>query len=723
VRIRHIQLSLILMLLCLGGAAVGHAQLWSGILSPSRATDWSQAGVPGGIPSGSWSQCGPTIAAYGSSGSFQSPSTIVNAMNHTSSGYTGCGANTYVLLGPGDFYLNGAIAPLKLNSEELRGSGPTQTRLHWSAGSTCNYGLNTCLIGFESSDSTYAGSNPTSYSWTGGYAQGATSITLSLSGSQSITAGQTLLVLDQCDTGYTGASCAGSAVDNGNFFNCEDGYNPSNQTGCTFNGPDGSAARPHRFQEEVVQVTGCSPSCSASGSVTVTVYPGLAHANWSSGQSPAAWLIQPQTNVGIKNLLVDGSNTTYSGTTTGPSFYNTWGGWVQNVAMLGLPNMTLYGFQTSHLQIESNYIYNSGQSSATTDNAGINYYGSGNLVVNNICHNCHLPIIQGNSSSGNVVAYNYTINTYTGNEILFGSLWPGHSNGSDYNLYEGNVSAMYDTDQTHGTQLMNTLYRNFLTGWESCANGNCGTAKKKTDDLVAVLDLSYNRYHNFIGNVLGTPGVHTAGYNYTNAEYYFSKGGVGYPWSFGSGNNGVSKSQGYQGGPIPVDPLVASTAMRWGNWDAFNGATQWNTNEVPTGISVYPNSAPTNCTNGGSCPPSFYTATRPSWWSSSIPFPAIGPDVSNGNVGQCTGTLNTPGQYAGVAATSSSQCTGTSLASAWGGHLNAIPAMACYLSLGGPPDGTGNALPFDATKCYGSSTSTPKQTPGTPTGLTGTVVQ
>src|SRR5271157_2362175 len=27
-----------------------HAQLWAGILDPSRATDWTQAGIPGGIP-------------------------------------------------------------------------------------------------------------------------------------------------------------------------------------------------------------------------------------------------------------------------------------------------------------------------------------------------------------------------------------------------------------------------------------------------------------------------------------------------------------------------------------------------------------------------------------------------------------------------------------------------------------------------------------------------
>jgi hypothetical protein len=78
----------------------------------------------------------------------------------------------------------------------------------------------------------------------------------------------------------------------------------------------------------------------------------------------------------------------------------------------------------------------------------------------------------------------------------------------------------------------------------------------------------------------------------------------------------------------------------------------------------------------------------------------VGPDVESGNVGQCTGSLNTPGQFAGLPALDARQCAGTSLARAWGGHVNAIPAMACYFALGGLPDGTGGQLPFDARACF-----------------------
>jgi hypothetical protein len=39
-----------------------------------------------------------------------------------------------------------------------------------------------------------------------------------------------------------------------------------------------------------------------------------------------------------------------------------------------------------------------------------------------------------------------------------------------------------------------------------------------------------------------------------------------------------------------------------------------------------------------------------------------------------------------------------------GGHINEIPAMACYLNtMGGPPTGTGGVLSFNAGNCYGQT--------------------
>ena len=54
-------------------------------------------------------------------------------------------------------------------------------------------------------------------------------------------ANHTMLVLDQCDDGYTGDPCSGSAVDNGNYFNCQDKYSPAGSVGCSENGSENQA--------------------------------------------------------------------------------------------------------------------------------------------------------------------------------------------------------------------------------------------------------------------------------------------------------------------------------------------------------------------------------------------------------------------------------------------------------------------------------------------------
>lgn len=703
---RSFPLVVVIFLICISEMANGQ-QPWSGILAPTRAVDWTQAGIAGGIPSGSWSQCGPTIAAYSGSGS-----TIVNALNHSGAGYTGCGSNTYVQLGAGTFNLSTGIRTMGVSNTELRGMGADQTHLVFTGASTCQGGNGTCLIGFESSDGTYPNGPPANvFSWTGGYSQGSTSLTLS-SGSN-IIANQTMVVLDQCDTGFSGSSCSGSAVDNGGFFDCGDAYNPSSHTGCSVNGPDGGLERPHRFQMEAAIITACSPACGGSGTTTVTIDRPLMHPQWSAGQTPQAWLIQPATHVGVQNLSIDASATQ---DTAGVSFYNDAYFWCSGVAVLHSYNIGIWIEQSVHGNVQSNYVYDSGQHLAYNDPTGIKYNWSNNVIANNVVQAVRPAIMAEGPSSGNVIVANYMINSYTGDDFMFGNEWDGHSNGADYDLIEQNVMNQFTQDLIHGGHLMQTYFRNLATGWESCANGQCGSYSTKDSNVEAVSSQSYNRYMNFVYNVLGTPGYSTT-YNAASGacagQYEF----INTVWATGCGNGGGSI-------PIPGDSIVNATSLRWGNWDTATNSTQYSTAEVPNGLALFPNLVPsTACTLTGSCPPSFYYSARPSWWSASIPFPAIGPDVSGGNVGQCTGTLNTPGEMAGTAATASSQCTGTSLQSAWAGHVNAIPAMACYLNtMKGPPDGSGGALTFSASSCYGSGSATAGAPPA-PSNLSGTVVQ
>ncbi|MGB7310125.1 MAG: hypothetical protein WBC67_13780, partial [Candidatus Acidiferrales bacterium] len=156
------------------GLVVATAQAqtpWSGIISSSRATNWSSAGVSGGIPSGSWAQCGSTITAYGSTGSPGSPSTINNAV-------TSCPPNTYVQLGAGTFYLNSGILISGHNNVAVRGMGADQTLLIFTGQNSCD-GLYAAVC-VESSDVNWAGGLSNGpVNWTASsYAQGTTTISL-----------------------------------------------------------------------------------------------------------------------------------------------------------------------------------------------------------------------------------------------------------------------------------------------------------------------------------------------------------------------------------------------------------------------------------------------------------------------------------------------------------------------------------------------------------------
>ena len=84
--------------------------VWTGVVDPSRASDWSRPGVLGGIPSGTWTQCGSTLA------SSSSAATINSAI-------AGCSANQYVQLGAGTFSLSAGIDFAAKSNVVLRGYG------------------------------------------------------------------------------------------------------------------------------------------------------------------------------------------------------------------------------------------------------------------------------------------------------------------------------------------------------------------------------------------------------------------------------------------------------------------------------------------------------------------------------------------------------------------------------------------------------------------------
>jgi hypothetical protein len=437
---------------------------------------------------------------------------------------------------------------------------------------------------------------------------------------------------------------ANVAADNGNLFVCDNTTYP-----CSLEGGNGARVinDVQYGQVQVVKITAMNGS-------TYTISPGLYSPNWNSNQHPGAWWSDMIQYAGLEDLSIDHTN---SGGVSGIGMENAFNNWVKGVrSMNSNRNHVWLMGGSSHNTIQDSYFY--GTQNAASQSYGVELYlASDNLVVNNIFQRVTSPHMR-SLALGNVTAYNFSINDYYYVSGWLAASMDDHNEGVEYDLFEGNNGAAYYADLFHGTGGMNTVFRNRLPGWEV----------GKDNNMIPIRLDSYKRYENLIGNVLGTAGIQNIYEDYPGASQ------SGTPiFALGGGNSNGTVT-------VPDDPLVRATSMRWGNYDTVNNAVRWQGSEVPSGISPYGNAVPSSQT----LPASLYLSSKPSWWPATIPWPAIGPDVTGGNI---------PGV---------------------GGHAYLIPAQVCYNSMGGPADGSGNPLTFDANACYGNSRgdAVPPSSPG-----------
>ena len=312
--------SILIVFVILQSCTPVFGQVWSGILAPSRAINWNNAGLPAILPDGEtisnpWTpptrtQCGSTISAGASA------ATINAALSS-------CGSGHYVLLAPGIFsFANANITMYAQNGVTLRGSGAQSTILKLTGSSFIPFGIVW---------------NNGSCSGLSGFSQGSTSVTMNGCSGPALVAGE-LVQFKQCDTGFNGVNCAnGSATDNGGLYVC---------------GPNGVCSQQSRSEEpqhqtQTVYVNSISGSCSSSCTVSFT--PGLYLPNWSTGQSPVVlWetsssagnTVTPYGN-GLEDMTVDSTASTAN---FGVSVDHTYGSWIKGVRMVGaageMPSLT-----------------------------------------------------------------------------------------------------------------------------------------------------------------------------------------------------------------------------------------------------------------------------------------------------------------------------------------------------------------------------------------------
>ncbi len=565
--------------------ALAQTPPWTGIIAPSRAIDWSQAGVPGGIPVRT-TVCA-SIAPEGSSSAPVAP-TDVNAA------IASCPAGEVVYLQPGNFYFSSGIDFANRSNVTLRGAGADQTFLYFYGDAPCNgLGADICV---ENGSNTWAASTPsggnyTQANWTAGYAPGTTQITLD--NTSGIVPGQTLLILDQLNDSNT--DNGGLWVNDTNGVAEDD--NPTNNY------------RSGRSQEQLVLATAVSGS-------TVTISPGIYMPNWSSSQSPQAWWSSPSvTGDGVEDLAMDNSNSNGSAIVV-RSGYGDWISGIRSYEDGGMAHVLVY--ESAHCTVQSSYFY--GTPNAATESYGFSEaMASDDLVANNIFQHIVGAVVVDGSDDGTVAAYNYALDDYyTASSNWMMPAYEPHSAGDELDLFEGNVGDGLNADDIHGTGDLWTLFRNRLYGFDP-------PDPSRTNDTVALTIDSYHRFMNVVGNVLGDSGM-------TTTYQIAAPGGSNQDLSFEVYNLGWSNWAGW----LVNDPLTVSTLFRWGNYDVVNNAAEWNPLEVPSSLSTLANPVPTTET----LPASFFLSAKPAWWITpwgTPPWPAIGPDVTGGTDASANG--------------------------------------------------------------------------------------
>ena len=627
----------------------GWAQPWSGIIAPSRAIDWSRAGVAGGIPTRT------TICATLNPGA--SAAQIESAISS-------CPANQVVFLNAGTYNLTSGITFGAKSDVTLRGAGANATFLVFSNDDGCHgFSSSICL---DSSDTNWKGGMSNSANWTAGYARGTTTITLSAV--PNLKVGNPINLDQTDDTIDAGAiivtdtkSTLGSA-------------SPGIAGPFSLEGNGGGAQRSGRMQMQIVTVTSCDGNSTVghvcSSGTNITIEPGLYMPNWSGSRSPQAWwATSPIRNSGIENMSLD--HTAAGG--AGVEIFNCVGCFVKGVRSIDTGRAHVQLQYSARATVRDNYFFLTQNS--VSQSYGIDCYsGNDSLVENNIFQAIASPLMINAPCSGTVLGYNFTINNYyTGASRYSLAGHNLHMAGTDFLLLEGNNTNQVYGDVFHGTHHFGTYFRNRFTGpqpacWQSGSTYATATFNTCTNNASPVVLESFTRFMNFVGNVLGTSG--------TNTTY-------GNVWDVGGGNSNGSVT-------VPNDPNVAPTLLRWGNCDSATGfsSCKFDSAEIPSGLSgtqaPYSSAVPASQI----IPASFYLNAKPSWFRTT-PFPAMGPDVSGGNM-------------AGV-----------------GGRANLIPAQDCFLNvMHGPSDGTGGVLSFSASDCYGSGAGQVSSVPAPPSNLT-----
>lgn len=540
-------------------SVVAHAE----IIPTYRRTTWQdRVGVPGGIPRRS------TTNAVLTSGA--SNTAIQNALN-------ACPSNQVVYLEPGTYDVTGVVIP---NGVTLRGGG-TNTVINAATGAS-----DSSPIFFGERSHNGWPEFPTTTSVSSGSTDGSVSIVVASASGFAV--GGMFLINELNDTNFVtnfGENFSGDLIAN-QCGQCDDGW--------------GSQTRLRGQVCEITNISGTTigfqPPLFKGYSLTPQAYPYTVQARMAS----------------LEDLKIVGTDHGFTEHIAMSRVNHCWVSGIWSDTPDGDHVWMSWAFRC---EIRDSMFHNAlwhgpGVTDATVK---LNWKSTACLIENNIMWRCHTSVMLNYGCAGNVIAYNYSTNSYHHNDVEANLEWmiqdfSYHNAHAQFNLFEGNIGTQYHPDSLHGSSSHNTALRNRFMGRNYyCpplnSNGalDCASGFYETDNEAATTFAPTTSTNNLVGNILGYSGMSgtyliTADDGWNNAE-------EPYTWVFGieGSHDNTADCQWGQDRPF-------TSVLMHGNYAYTTNDIQWD-----SGIADH------------DIPQSYYLTGKPAWWGCAQTWPYVDP--------------------------------------------------------------------------------------------------
>lgn len=519
--------------------------------------------MPGGVPARSKVCARVSAATYGN-GARDATAGIQAAIE-------ACPAGEVVLLSAGTFTINDGKFLLIDKGITLRGAGPGQTTLHKTDGAK---------PGVEATGpkpSPIAILGPMRWATNGGFAKstnltadavkGAYSITVA--SANGFTSGQTVLLDELSGAGWQTDPCGrGQIWAAPDFRVVWQLHNPHQSTDDPLKIPANAAnqdafgwfSRVDRPTAEIKQIV------SVAGNVITFSTPIHISYRATHAAQLSSYNMVRTANAGIESMTVIGGD---HGDIRFQWCDACWASSIENTAWHDEGFAVDFSFRT---EIRDSYVHDAAwaQPGGGGYAVSLSHGSSEVLVENSIVLRANKVMLARSAGAGSVFGYNYVDDGYintSGGWIEIG-LNGSHMVGSHHMLFEGNYGFNFDSDKTHGNAIYHAVFRNYLPGIRAPFNNQLGggliddARQPKNGPRRSAGAAAYSYWHSFVGNVLGIPGK-------MNGWVYQATSGIlmSSPTIWLLGWDDWS--------PYPIDPMVAATTLRHGNYDYVTNSVVW----------------------------------------------------------------------------------------------------------------------------------------------------